>query len=170
MGYGGSQEGAGQIVGKSGDGGIDGVIDQDALGLDRIYVQAKRYKVDNSVSEPEIRAFSGSLGAAKANKGVFVTTSSSTQPSINFAERHPSKIVLIWTRYGIVIRYRRLHIREFNVAADSERTLRFQSLTNNPAGPRLPINPNRTLALTQVRFAVRIRSRMRYSAVALQLF
>ncbi len=95
MGYGGSREEAGKIVGRSGDGGIDGVIDQDALGLDRVYVQAKRYVVENAVSEPEIRAFSGSLGAAKASKGVFVTTSYFTQPAQNFAERHPFKIVLI---------------------------------------------------------------------------
>jgi restriction system protein len=95
MGYGGSREEAGRIVGRSGDGGIDGVIDQDALGLDRVYVQAKRYRGENAVSEPEIRAFSGSLGAAKANKGVFVTTSYFTQPAQNFAERHPCKIVLI---------------------------------------------------------------------------
>lgn len=98
MGYGGSREGAGQIVGKSGDGGIggiDGVIDQDALGLERVYVQAKRYARDNGVSEPEIRAFSGSLGAAKANKGVFVTTSYFTSPVLSFSERHPFRIVLI---------------------------------------------------------------------------
>jgi len=95
MGYGGSREEAGKIVGRSGDGGIDGVIDQDALGLDRVYVQAKRYAEENGVSEPEIRAFSGSLGAAKADKGVFVTTSYFTQPAQNFAERHPFKIVLI---------------------------------------------------------------------------
>jgi restriction system protein len=95
MGYGGSREEAGKTVGRSGDGGIDGVIDQDALGLDRVYVQAKRYGMENPVSEPEIRAFSGSLGAAKANKGVFVTTSYFTQPAQNFAERHPFKIVLI---------------------------------------------------------------------------
>jgi len=75
MGYGGSRQEAGRAVGRSGDGGIDGVIDQDPLGLDRVYLQAKRYKLDSSVSEPEIRAFSGSLGAAKASKGVFVTTS-----------------------------------------------------------------------------------------------
>jgi restriction system protein len=95
MGYGGSREEAGKTVGRSGDGGIDGVIDQDALGLDRVYVQAKRYGIENPVSEPEIRAFSGSLGAAKANKGVFVTTSYFTQPAQSFAERHPFKIVLI---------------------------------------------------------------------------
>jgi restriction system protein len=95
MGYGGPREDSGQIVGRSGDGGIDGIIDQDALGLDRVYVQAKRYAIENAVSEPEIRAFSGSLGAAKANKGVFVTTSSFTQPAQSFAERHPFRIVLI---------------------------------------------------------------------------
>lgn len=95
MGYGGSREEAGQVVGGSGDGGIDGVIDQDQLGLDRVYIQAKKYGPENAVSESEIRAFSGSLGAAKANKGVFVTTSYFTQPAKNFAERHPFRIVLI---------------------------------------------------------------------------
>lgn len=95
MGYGGSREEAGRAIGKSGDGGLDGVIDQDQLGLDRVYVQAKRYKTENAVSEPEIRAFSGSLGAAKANKGVFVTTSYFTKPAYEFAEKHPFKIVLI---------------------------------------------------------------------------
>ncbi len=95
MGYGGSRQDAGQTVGRSGDGGIDGIIDQDPLGLDRLYVQAKRYAPENGVSEPEIRAFSGSLGAAKASKGVFVTTSYFTQPSQTFAERHPFRIVLI---------------------------------------------------------------------------
>jgi restriction system protein len=95
MGYGGSREDAGRAIGKSGDGGIDGVIDQDPLGLDRVYLQAKRYKPDAAVSEPEIRAFSGSLGAEKANKGVFVTTSYFTKPALEFAERHPFKMVLI---------------------------------------------------------------------------
>ncbi len=95
MGYGGSRADAGQIVGRPGDHGIDGIIDQDSLGLDRVYIQAKRYDRNNQVSEPEIRAFSGSLGVAKANKGVFVTTSTFSQPARDFAERHPCKIVLI---------------------------------------------------------------------------
>ena len=95
MGYGGAREEAGRAIGKSGDGGIDGVIDQDPLGLDRVYVQAKRYALDTPVSEPEVRAFSGSLGAAKATKGVLVTTSCFTRPAHEFAERHPYKIVLI---------------------------------------------------------------------------
>jgi restriction system protein len=95
MGYGGEREEAGRAVGKSGDGGIDGIIDQDPLGLDRVYLQAKRYKLDLPVSEPEVRAFSGSLGAAKASKGVFVTTSYFTRPAHDFAKRHPFKMVLI---------------------------------------------------------------------------
>jgi restriction system protein len=95
MGYGGSREEAGRAIGRTGDGGLDGVIDQDPLGLDRVYVQAKRYRPDIGVSEPEIRGFSGSLGAAKANKGVFVTTSYFTKPAIEFAERHSFKMVLI---------------------------------------------------------------------------
>jgi restriction system protein len=95
MGYGGSRKEAGRAVGKTGDGGIDGVIDQDILGLDRVYLQAKRYSLDSPISEPDIRAFSGSLGAAKASKGVFVTTSSFTRPAKVFAERHPAKMVLM---------------------------------------------------------------------------
>lgn len=95
MGYGGSREGAGRAIGKSGDGGLDGVIDQDQLGLDRIYIQAKRYSPDNPVTEPDIRGFSGSLGANKATKGVFVTTAYFTKPAIDFSERTPHTIVLI---------------------------------------------------------------------------
>jgi restriction system protein len=95
MGYGGSRIDAGRALGKTGDGGIDGVIDQDQLGLDRIYIQAKKYDPDNAVSEPDIRNFCGSLGANKAAKGVFVTTSYFTKPAQEFAERHPYKVVLI---------------------------------------------------------------------------
>jgi restriction system protein len=68
MGYGGSRVEAGRAVGKSGDDGIDGVIDQDPLGLDRVYLQAKRYKADNAIGAPHIQGFSGSLGVHKANK------------------------------------------------------------------------------------------------------
>jgi restriction system protein len=95
MGYGGSRAEAGRALGKTGDGGIDGVIDQDQLGLDRIYLQAKKYDPDNAVSEPDIRNFCGSLGANKASKGVFVTTSYFTRPAEDFAKRHEYKVVLI---------------------------------------------------------------------------
>ncbi len=95
MGYGGSREEAGRAIGKSGDDGIDGVIDQDRLGLDRVYLQAKRYKADNAIGSSHIQGFSGSLGVHKANKGVFVTTSYFTAQAYDFAERHPLKMVLI---------------------------------------------------------------------------
>lgn len=95
MGYGGSREGAGRALGKSGDGGVDGVVDQDALGLDRVYIQAKRYKPEVPVEVKDVRAFSGSLGEFKASKGVFVTTSYFTKPAYEFAERHPHRLVLL---------------------------------------------------------------------------
>ena len=79
MGY-----GKGQVVGRSGDGGIDGVIDQDALGLEKVYIQAKRWK--NQVGEPEIRNFSGSLDPKGATKGVFVTTSRFNEKAKQSAE------------------------------------------------------------------------------------
>jgi len=79
MGYGGTQEDAGQVVGKSGDGGIDGIINEDRLGLDVIYIQAKRWEAD--VGRPEIQKFVGALAGNKANKGVFITSSSLHQRS-----------------------------------------------------------------------------------------
>lgn len=86
MGYGGSLARAGRALGRSGDGGVDGVIDEDALGLDRIYVQAKRYADGNSVGAGEIRDFFGALDQFKAGKGLFVTTSSFTSSAIKTVE------------------------------------------------------------------------------------
>ena len=94
MGYGGSAIEAGKALGKSGDGGVDGVIDQDALGLDRIYVQAKRY-TSNKVSSGEIRDFFGSLDRFKANKGLFVTTSTFSPSAKETADLLSKRIVLI---------------------------------------------------------------------------
>ena len=94
MGYGGSAIEAGKALGKSGDGGVDGVIDQDALGLDRIYVQAKRY-ADSKVSSGEIRDFFGSLDRFKANKGLFVTTSTFSPAARETAEMLSKRIVLV---------------------------------------------------------------------------
>jgi restriction system protein len=94
MGYGGSAIEAGKALGKSGDGGVDGVIDQDALGLDRIYVQAKRY-ADSKVSSGEIRDFFGSLDRFKANKGLFVTTSTFSPAARETADLLSKRIVLI---------------------------------------------------------------------------
>lgn len=95
MGYGGSVSDAGRALGRSGDGGVDGVIDEDALGLDRIYVQAKRYKDGNPVGPGAIRDFFGALDQFKANKGLFVTTSSFTSSAISTAAGLSKRIVLI---------------------------------------------------------------------------
>lgn len=96
MGYGGSVNDLDKaLVGKSGDGGVDGVIDQDPLGLDRIYVQAKRYAPDNSVGASAIRDFFGSLDRFKATKGLFVTTSSFSSSARETSELLSKRIVLI---------------------------------------------------------------------------
>lgn len=94
MGYGGSRQEAGRAVGRSGDGGIDGIINEDRLGLDAIYLQAKRW--EGSVGEGPIRDFKGALDAKGAQKGVFITTSSFTPAAIEAARTSRSyKIVLI---------------------------------------------------------------------------
>lgn len=95
MGYGGSVSDAGRALGRSGDGGVDGVIDEDALGLDRIYVQAKRYKDGNPVGPGAIRDFFGALDQFKAGKGLFVTTSTFTSSAISTAAGLSKRIVLI---------------------------------------------------------------------------
>ncbi len=95
MGYGGSAAEAGRALGRSGDDGVDGVIDQDALGLDRVYIQAKRYAAGNSVGPGAIRDFFGSLDRHKAAKGLFVTTSSFTGSARETADYLSKRIVLI---------------------------------------------------------------------------
>ena len=95
MGYGGSSEDAGRAIGQSGDDGVDGVIDQDPLGVDQIYVQAKRYAEGNSVGSSAIRDFFGSLSLKKAQKGIFVTTSGFSKSAIETARQIGARIVLI---------------------------------------------------------------------------
>jgi restriction system protein len=95
MGYGGSRPEAARRLGRSGDNGVDGVIDQDALGLDQIYVQAKRYKEGSLVGPSDIRDFFGSLDLKKATKGLFVTASSFTVSARNTASQLGRRIVLI---------------------------------------------------------------------------
>src|SRR5215472_13439795 len=95
MGFGGSAADAGRALGRSGDDGVDGVIDQDALGLDRVYIQAKRYATGNNVSSGAIRDFFGSLDRHKAAKGLFVTTSTFSSSARETAEFLSKRIVLI---------------------------------------------------------------------------
>ena len=92
MGYGGSREDA-QAVGRSGDGGIDGIINEDRLGLDVVYVQAKRW--EGNVSRPEIQKFAGALQGQRARKGIFITTSSFSEKASDYVKTIDSKIVLI---------------------------------------------------------------------------
>lgn len=95
MGYGGTSEAAGRSLGKSGDEGVDGVIDQDPLGVDQIYVQAKRYAVTNVIGPGAIRDFFGALSLKKAHKGIFVTTSTFSAAASATAAALGSRIVLI---------------------------------------------------------------------------
>lgn len=93
MGYGGPQEDAGLVIGRGGDEGIDGVIREDRLGLETIYVQAKRWQ--GSVGRPEIQRFAGALQGQRARKGVFITTSSFTKDARAYADSIPTTIVLV---------------------------------------------------------------------------
>lgn len=95
MGFGGGRREMAQQVGRSGDGGIDGVIKEDALGLDAIYIQAKRYSPENKVGRPDIQRFVGSLTGEGATKGVFVTTSGFSKEAHEFLNRVNQRIVLI---------------------------------------------------------------------------
>lgn len=94
MGYGGAA-GSAEQLGRSGDEGLDGVIKQDPLGLDRIYVQAKRYAVDRAVGRPDIQGFVGALHGAQADRGVFITTSRFSQDAYDYADRVAARVILI---------------------------------------------------------------------------
>jgi restriction system protein len=94
MGYGGSHKDAGEAIGRSGDGGIDGIIKEDRLGLDVVYIQAKRWDT-NSVGRPDIQRFAGALMGMKARKGVFLTTASFSNDAYSYVSSIDSKIVLI---------------------------------------------------------------------------
>ncbi len=93
MGYGGTLQDAGASVGKSGDGGIDGIIKEDRLGLDVIYIQAKRW--EGTVGRPEIQKFAGALQGQRARKGVFITTSSFSSDARDYVKTIDSRIVLM---------------------------------------------------------------------------
>ncbi|GGF07576.1 restriction endonuclease [Stappia taiwanensis] len=95
MGYGGSHRNAAEQLGRTGDGGVDGVINEDRLGLDRIYVQAKRYAEENTIGRPAVQAFVGSLVGFGATKGVFVTASSFSSGAIDYAKNLPQRVILI---------------------------------------------------------------------------
>lgn len=116
MGYGGSRPEAGRRVGQSGDGGIDGIINEDLLGLDVVYIQAKRYAPGNVVGSEKAREFAGLLMGRGASKGVFITTSHFAPSAKEFVARIPQKIILIdgeeltnlMVRFGVGVRTSRV--------------------------------------------------------------
>jgi restriction system protein len=107
MGYGGSGIDTGRALGQSHDSSVDGVIDQDALGLDQVYIQAKRYATGNNIGSREVREFSGSLNLYQANKGVFATTSAFSKEAQETASALDRRIILIDGKYlaYLMIRY-----------------------------------------------------------------
>ena len=95
MGYGGTQREAARAVGKSGDEGIDGIIDEDRLGLDSIYIQAKKWQLGTTVGRPEIQKFVGALHGKRAKRGVFITTTTFSKVAEEYVDSIDTKIVLI---------------------------------------------------------------------------
>lgn len=95
MGYGGSIKDAGKAVGKTGDEGVDGIIKEDKLGLDVIYVQAKRWKENNIIGRPEIQKFVGALAGQGAKKGIFITASSFSKEALEYKPMNDTKVILI---------------------------------------------------------------------------
>jgi restriction system protein len=122
MGYGGSHLNAARQLGGSGDGGVDGVINEDRLGLDRVYVQAKRYGAGNQVGRPDVQAFVGSLVGLGATKGVFVTTSTFSSQAVEFVRHLSQRVILIDGR-----RLADLMIEQ-NVGVRASRTVEFKRL------------------------------------------
>jgi restriction system protein len=122
MGYGGSHRNAATQLGRSGDGGVDGVINEDRLGLDRVYVQAKRYAEGNVVGRPDVQSFVGSLVGLGATKGVFVTTSSFSQQATDFAKHLSQRVILIDGQLLTEL------MIEHNVGLRVSRTIEFKRL------------------------------------------
>ncbi|MBD1580673.1 restriction endonuclease [Pseudoalteromonas sp. S16_S37] len=122
MGYGGTGEGAAHALGKTGDNGVDGVIDQDPLGVDQIYIQAKRYSEGNNIGAGDIRDFFGALNLKKAHKGIFITTSDFTAAAVDTAQNLGTRIVLINGKElaGLMLRY--------NIGSRDEQVLHLKKI------------------------------------------
>lgn len=122
MGYGGSHKNAAAQLGRSGDGGVDGILNEDRLGLDRIYVQAKRYAPGHAVGRPDVNAFVGSLVGLGASKGVFVTTSTFSRPAREYIGPLAQRVILIDGKELADI------MIEHNVGVRSHRRVEFKRL------------------------------------------
>ena len=96
MGYGGAVEDSGMVVGQTGDEGIDGIIKEDKLGFNLIYIQAKRWDTDKAVGRPEVQKFVGALAGQGASKGLFITTAKFSQQARDYVKKqHTTKVVLV---------------------------------------------------------------------------
>jgi len=124
MGYGGLVKDAGQVTQQSNDGGIDGIIKEDILGLGRIHIQAKRYKRENTIGRESIQNFVGALAVAQSNKGVFITTSSFSKPALDYV------LNLNGTTNVVLIDGQQLaaFIYEFNLGMQTEQTVVIKRL------------------------------------------
>ena len=146
MGYGGRRRDLARRLGRKGDGGIGGVIEQDELGLDLIYLQAKRYKLNSSVSVGDVRDFAGSLDAHHAAKGVFVATSQFTKAAREFVSMVSRRVVLIdgrkltdlMIRHNIGVKlqessqFKRVDADYFSPASFMSRTAEITSASSQP--------------------------------------
>lgn len=125
MGYGGSIKDAGHAIGKTGDEGIDGTIKEDKLGLDIIYVQAKRWQVGNVIGRPELHKFVGALAGQGAKKGIFITTSSFSRDALNYTPKNETKIVLI---DGVQLAQLMI---DYNLGVSAQRAYEIKRLDND---------------------------------------
>ena len=125
MGYGGSRSEAAQVTQKSNDEGVDGVINEDRLGLDVIYIQAKRYQASSSIGRKEIQSFVGALAGKQANKGVFITTSDFAHTAIDYADTVSQKVILINGH-----RLAQLMI-EHNIGVSTQRTVQIKRIDSD---------------------------------------
>jgi restriction system protein len=125
MGYGGSIKDAGKAIGKTNDEGIDGTIKEDKLGLDVIYIQAKRWKEGNVVGRPELQKFVGALAGQGANKGIFITTSKYTKEAIEYTPKNETKIILI---DGIQLAELMI---EYSVGVSNQQTYEIKKIDND---------------------------------------
>jgi len=123
LGYGGSREEAGQSVGKVGDGGIDGIIKEDKLGLDMIYLQAKKW--DSSVGRPDIQGFVGALHGKRARKGVFITTGTFSKAAIEYANSIETKVILIDGE--LLVKY----MIDYNLGVSTVKTFLIKSIDSD---------------------------------------
>ncbi|MDR2552764.1 MAG: restriction endonuclease [Treponema sp.] len=125
MGYGGSIKDAGKAVGKASDEGIDGTIKEDKLGLDVIYIQAKRWKDGNVVGRPELHKFVGALAGQGAKKGIFITASSFSKEALEYTPKNETKIILI---DGIQLSELMI---EYNIGVSNQQTYEIKKIDND---------------------------------------